>query len=171
MILTLLMYVVPVILLFRRFESYRIKNLDLSIENKIRVLRNNLRISAADDRYIKKDVGFSKIDSVIAQSEKSLKCMNMWVLLLDLYLDRKKHKNSGSAPIMFGGNEQLKKFYIEYKTLAIDYMFEKNLFFLLFQVLLKIGARKISRRFTVFYASLRMDMSNIMLSRQMTSYQ
>ena len=91
--------------------------------------------------------------------------MNLWVVLYEAYRDKKK--NIQKAPIEFGGNEELKQFYNEYRNLAVKYIIQKNIF-----VLVVIGlswklAKGMSYKIAKFLSGIKNDVSNAMVRQQL----
>jgi hypothetical protein len=165
MILSIVIYIVPIIVLFWRFERYRIKNLDLKIQNDMRKLRNRLRMSAINGSKITKDKGYQDIDYVIVRSEKKIQDFNIWVILYENFVAKKNHEKK--QKIMFGGNEDLRSFYNEYRDIAVKYIIHKNVVFLLLYHIAKLLAKRLYSKMTRLIVDVRNDISNAVWRQQL----
>ena len=130
--LTVFYYILPILILIRIINGNRLRILDLKAENEVLALRNKLRLSAIEnDRLIKHPV-YVQIDYLIAESEKEIKRMNVWVLIYEVATKKRFQAEPGwdniDERLQLKGDKDLKNFFEDYLSLHFKYLLRKDLF-------------------------------------------
>lgn len=123
-----LYYVLPLLILLRVLNYFRIRNLTLRTEYKLQALKNDLRFMAIEEKVHPSDPMFKYLDTVLGHASIYIKEVNFWVLL---YLIR-KHKTDNAIQIAeiteksFNNTTELKKIYDNYGSTLLRYFVEKS---------------------------------------------
>ena len=160
-------YILGILCLVRLAESYRKKNLTLICENQLRALRNQLRLQAIDNPKIANHPSFSTIDAYIAQTEPVLNRVNLWIILYEVFVIKRK---SDRKPIDFKGNSDLKKFYDDYINLYLGYLLRKNIFVLALSLITVNTTKKVSTGINLWLEGTKNKIRDYLAINQQSGY-
>lgn len=162
-----LFYILPILLVIRIFNNYRVKNLTLETQNKVNELRNELYISAIDGRVPKKHPAFLHIDDMIEFSIPVIERVNIWVYFYKAIFYKNKIVKSSEleTELSFSNVQPIKHFFERYANESVKYLGKKNLFSLILAFIVVHISKHLSKKMYSWVASIKANLKYQFLSR------
>lgn len=144
-----LIYILPLLLVIRLINQYRVRVETLKTQNKLHSLRHELIIEYSKGQLAVGKDKIAQLNNTIIDTEIVLPRLNMWPIIYSWKITKPELRNERVSAFKKGleVSPGLSKFYTKYAEISTRYLINKSMFSLISMGILYLGAKFVSKRF------------------------
>lgn len=138
--------ILPILLLIRLFNKYRVNLSTLKTQNKLNLLRGELIINYSEKKFNCDKQGVIGLHNLIVGTEMFIPKMNIWVIGYTVVFRNRNISNRQAFDSSCLNCPEFKRIYTQYSEISTKYLFHKSIFSLLALSMMYFPAKHISKR-------------------------